>query len=114
MFDKTFCWKEFTVFVTRGRKKVIFDAGGHKKVIPSLGAVKKSFGPRTIKKSMEPREDGAGRLVDLVRLYSLLIISRNHSNTFSLLDLQKNRRKVKNRSSDVMIFTCLDRLLFTI
>ena len=41
MFDKTFCWKEFTVFVTKGRKKVIFDAGRHKKVISSLGAVKK-------------------------------------------------------------------------
>ena len=43
--------------------------------------------------------------VDLVRLYSLLIISKNHSNTFLLLDLQKNRNKVKNRSSDVMILT---------
>ena len=53
------------------------------------------------------------RFVDLVRLYSLLIISRNHSNTFLLLDLQKNRSKVKNRSSDVMILTGLDRLLPT-
>ena len=28
--------------------------------------------------------------VDLVRVYSLLIVSRNHSNTFLLPDLQKN------------------------
>ena len=53
------------------------------------------------------------RFVDLVRLYSLLIISRNHSNTFLLLDLQKNRSKVKNWSSGVMILTGLDRLLST-
>ena len=30
------------------------------------------------------------RFVDLVRVYYLLIISRNHSNMFLLLDLQKN------------------------
>ena len=53
------------------------------------------------------------RFVDLVRLYSLLIISRNHSNTFLLLDLQKNRSKDKNISSNVMIFTGLVRLLST-
>ena len=35
------------------------------------------------------------RFADLVRVYSLLIISRNHSNTFLLLDLQKNRIEVK-------------------
>ena len=40
----------------------------------------------------------------------LLIISRNHSNTFLLLYL-KNRSKVKNGSSDVMILTGLERLL---
>ena len=53
------------------------------------------------------------RFVDLVRLYSLLIISRNHSKTLLLLGLQKNRSKVKNRSSDVTILTGLDRLLST-
>ena len=31
MHDKTFYWKAFTVFVTKGREKVIW-AGGHKKV----------------------------------------------------------------------------------
>ena len=35
------------------------------------------------------------RFVDVVRVYFLLIISRNHSNTFSLLVLQKNGSKVK-------------------
>ena len=35
------------------------------------------------------------RFVDLVKIYSLLIISRNYSSTFLLLDLQKNRSKVK-------------------
>ena len=35
------------------------------------------------------------RFVDLVRIYSLLIISRNHSNRFLLLDLQKNGSKQK-------------------
>ena len=38
------------------------------------------------------------RFVDLVGVYSLLIISTNHSNIFLLLDLQKNRSK-----------TCLNR-----
>ena len=33
------------------------------------------------------------RFVDLFRVYSLLIISRNHSSMFLLLDLQKNRIK---------------------
>ena len=41
MYDKTFCWKKFTVAVTRGREKVIFDDGSREKVIPSLGAVKR-------------------------------------------------------------------------
>ena len=53
------------------------------------------------------------RSVDLVRLYSLLIISSSYSNTFLLLDLQKNKSNLKNRSSDVMILTGLDRLLPT-
>ena len=54
------------------------------------------------------------RFVDLIRLYSLLIISRNHSNTFFFLFyVQINRSKVKNRSSDVMILTGLDKLLLT-
>ena len=35
------------------------------------------------------------RFVDLFVIYSLLIISRNHSNTFSLLDLKNKRSKVK-------------------
>ena len=36
------------------------------------------------------------KFVDLVRVYSLLII-RNHSNTFLLVDLQKNRIKVNKK-----------------
>ena len=39
--------------------------------------------------------------------------SRNHSNTFLLLDLQKIRSKAKNRSSDIMILAGLGRLLST-
>ena len=35
------------------------------------------------------------RFVDLLRVYSLLIINKNYSNMFLLLDLQKNRSKVK-------------------
>ena len=35
------------------------------------------------------------RFVDLFRLYSLLIISGNHLTTFLLLDLQKNRIRLK-------------------
>ena len=51
------------------------------------------------------------RFVDLVRLYSLLIISRDHSNMFLLLDLQKNRSNIKNRYHDFDSF--IDRLLST-
>ena len=51
------------------------------------------------------------RFVDLFRLYSLLIIGGNHLTTFLLLDPQKNRSKVKNRSSDVIILTSLASLL---
>ena len=35
------------------------------------------------------------KFVDLVRVYSLLIIGKNNSKTFLLLDLQKNKSKVK-------------------
>ena len=45
-----------------------------------------------------------GRFVDLVRVCSLLIISRNHSNMFLFLDLQKNRNKVKNCSQDYLFW----------
>ena len=41
MYDETFPWKESAAVVTRGREKVIFDAGSREKVIPSLGAVKR-------------------------------------------------------------------------
>ena len=51
------------------------------------------------------------RFVDLLRLYDLLNISRNHSNKFLLLDLEKNRSNVENRSSDVMILTWFSPLL---
>ena len=57
------------------------------------------------------------RFVDLLRVYSLLIISRYHSNTFLFLDLQKIRsKKIAARviCSDNMILTGLDRLLPTI
>ena len=52
------------------------------------------------------------RFVDLVRVYSLLIISRNHSNTFLLLDLQKiylrscaNKQVVKFWRTPFLVFT---------
>ena len=47
------------------------------------------------------------RFLDLVRVYSLLITSRNHSNTFLLLDLQKNRSKTcLNRFKQVTVHYC--------
>ena len=45
------------------------------------------------------------QLVDLVRVYSLLIIRRNHSNTF-LIDLQKqklNQSKISQQGQFLLI-----------
>ena len=44
------------------------------------------------------------RFVDLVTIYSLLTVKRNHFNTILLLDLQKNRSKVKYCSKDYLFW----------
>ena len=58
------------------------------------------------------------RFGDLIRVYSLLIISRNHSNTFKIeLQKEKNLSKVKYYSRGYLFccqdFDSLDRLLST-
>ena len=72
--------------------------------------------------SLVIQKHNKGWFLDLVRVYSLLIISINHSNTFLLPDLQKNRSKAKYCSKShlfwyhayyVMLLTGLGRLLST-
>ena len=58
------------------------------------------------------------RFGDLIRVYSLLIISRNHSNTFKIeLQKEKNLSKVKYYGGGYLFccqdFDSLDRLLST-
>ena len=57
------------------------------------------------------------RFADLFRVYSLLIISRNHFNTFLFLDLQKKEVKqniaARATCDDIEILIGLDRLLST-